>query len=49
MGDIIAISRLAATVYTAYKDALNHYKNVGEVKSLQIMVNKVVQHFKVLI
>ena len=47
VGDFIAISTLAAKVYTAYKDAPTYYKNVAEeVKSLQIIINRAGQHFK---
>ena len=47
VGGFIAISKLAATVYTAYKDAPSDYKNIAEeVKSLQGMINKAAQHFK---
>ena len=47
MGDILAVSKLAAKVYTAYKDAPNDYKHVAkEVDSLQIIINKTTQHFK---
>ena len=47
MGDILAISKLAAKVYTAYKVAPNDHKNITEeVKSLQGMISKAAQHFK---
>ena len=47
VGDFIAISKLAATVYTAYKEAPNDYKNIAEeVKSLQGVINKAAKHFK---
>ena len=47
MGDIITISQLAVTVYTAYKDAPDDYKNISdEVESLQILVDKAARHFK---
>ena len=47
VGDIIAISKLAAKVYTAYEDAPNDYKNIAEeVKSLQNIINKAAQYFK---
>lgn len=47
VGDILTVSKLAVTVYTAYKDAPNDYKHIAEeVKSLQIMINKAAQHFK---
>ena len=45
VGDIIAISRLAAKVYTAYKDAPDNYRHISEeVRSLQILINKAVRH-----
>ena len=41
VGDIIAISRLAVQVYTAYRDAPDDYKHISdEVKSLHILINK---------
>lgn len=47
VGDIMAISRLAARVYTAYKDAPNDYKHIAEeANSLQSMINKAAQHFQ---
>ena len=47
VGDILAISKLAAKVYRAYKDAPNDYKNIAEeVKSLQGIINKASQHLK---
>lgn len=47
VGDILTISQLAITVYSAYKDAPKDYKNIAEeVKSLQIIINKAAQHFK---
>ena len=47
IGDIMAISKLAAKVYTAYKDAPDDYKHVAEeVNSLQSMINKAAQHFQ---
>lgn len=47
VGDIIAVSRLALDVYTAYKDAPEHYRHISkEVRSLQIIINKAVQHFE---
>ena len=46
VGDILAISRLAAKVYTAYKDAPDDYRHISnEVKSLQNVVNKASRHF----
>lgn len=45
-GDIIAISKLAAKVYTAYNDAPNDYNHIAEeVDSLQVMINKAAQYF----
>lgn len=47
VGDIIAISRLAIKVYSAYKDAPDDYKHISEeVVALQILIDKVVQHFQ---
>ena len=47
VGDIIVISKLAAKVYTAYKDAPKNYKDIAEeVKSLQTIINKAAQHFE---
>ena len=47
VGDIMAVSRLAAKVYTAYKDAPGDYRNISdEVKSLHIVIDKAVQHLK---
>ena len=46
MGDIIAISRLAVKVYTAYKDAPGDYRNISdEVESLQILIDKAAPYF----
>ena len=46
MGDIIAISKLAATVITAYKDAPGDYRDISdEVKSLEIMIDDAKEHF----
>ena len=45
-GDIIAISRLAVKVYTAYRDAPDDYKHISdEVKSLQILIDKAAPYF----
>ena len=47
VGDFIAISGLAARVYTAYKDAPDDCKYISEeVATLQILIDKVAQHFK---
>ena len=47
MGDIMAVSRLALKVYTAYKDAPDDYRNIAdEVKSLHIIINKAARHFE---
>lgn len=47
VGDIIAISRLAIKVHTFYKDAPKNYRHISEeVKSLEIIINKAVQHFE---
>ena len=46
VGDIIAISRLAVQVYTAYQDAPGDYKHISnEVKSLQILIDKAAPYF----
>ena len=46
MGDAITISKLAAKVYAAYKDAPIDYKYVAEeVNSLQRIINEAVEHF----
>ena len=47
VGDIIAVSRLALKVYTAYKDAPDDYRNISdEVNSLHIIINKAARHFE---
>ena len=47
VGDIMAISTLAANVISAYKDAPNDYKHIAEeVKSLEIVINTAAQHFQ---
>ena len=47
VGDIIAISQLAIKVYAAYKDAPNNYQHISEeVMSLQIIIEKAIQHFE---
>ena len=47
VGDIMAVSRLAIKVYTAYKDAPDDYRNIAdEVKSLHIIINKAARHFE---
>ena len=47
MGDIIAISKLAVKVYTAYREAPNDYRNISdEVVSLHIIINKTAQYFE---
>ena len=47
MGDIVAISRLAVIVYTAYKDAPGEYRNISdEVESLQILIDKAAPYFE---
>ena len=46
VGDIIAISRLAVRVCTAYRDAPEDYKHISnEVKSLQILIDKAAPYF----
>ena len=45
--DIIATSGLAVRVYRAYKDAPNDARHISEeVATLQILIDKVAQHFK---
>ena len=47
VGDIIAISKLAAKVNAAYKAAPTDYRYISEeVMSLQIIINMAVQHFE---
>ena len=47
VGDIIAVSRLALKVYTAYKDAPDDYRNIAdEVDSLHITIEEAAQHFE---
>ena len=47
IGELIAISKLATTVYTAYKDGPRNYSQIsGEVKSLQIIIKNAVKHFE---
>ena len=47
MGDIMAVSRLALKVYSAYKDAPDDYRNISdEVNSLHIIINKAARHFE---
>ena len=47
VGDLIAVSRLALKVYTAYRDALDDYRDVAdEVRSLHIIINKAARHFE---
>ena len=47
VGDIMAISRLAVKVYTAYKDAPDDYRNISdEVVSLDIIIKKAARHFE---
>ena len=46
VGDIIAISRLAVIVYTAYKDAPEDYRQISdEVESLKILIDKAAPYF----
>ena len=46
VGDIMAVSRLALKVYSAYKDAPDDYRNIAdEVKSLHIIIER---HFETL-
>ena len=47
VGDFIAISQLVIKVYTAYKDAPDIYGHIAdEVVGLQVLIDKVEQHFK---
>ena len=47
VGDIMAVSRLALKVYTAYKDAPGDYRNIAdEVKSFHIIINEVAPYFE---
>ena len=47
VGDILAISRLAVKVYTAYKDAPDDYRHISaEVESLQVIIHKAVRHYE---
>ena len=47
LGEIIAISKLAAKVYSAYKDAPSDYRHIAEeVDSLRVMIDKAAQHLQ---
>ena len=47
IGDILTISGLAATVYSAYKDAPDDYKHISkEVRSLQTIVDEAAKYFE---
>ena len=47
VGDIMAVSRLALKVYTAYKNAPDDCRNIAdEVKSLHIIIGEAAQHFE---
>ena len=47
VGNIIAISRLAIKVHTAYHDAPDDYRDISqEVAALQVLIDRVVQHFE---
>ena len=47
VGDIMAVSRLALKVYSAYKDAPDDYRNIAdEVKSLHIIIEEAARHFE---
>ena len=49
VGDIMAISRLAVKVCTAYKDAPDDYRNISdEVVSLDIIIKKAARYFTTL-
>ena len=46
-GDIIAVSQLVAKVYAACRDAPKDYRDIrGEVKSLEIRINKAIKHIQ---
>ena len=46
VGDIVAISRLAGQVYTAYRDAPDNYKHISDdIKSLQNLIDKAAPYF----
>ena len=48
IGSILAISRLAIKVHAAYKDGPIYYRYISEeVLSLQIIIDKAVQHFEI--
>ena len=47
VGDIMAVSKLALKVYTAYKDAPDDYRNIAdEVDSLHIIIEEAARHFE---
>ena len=47
MDDIVVVSGLAMKVHTAYNDNPDYYRHISEeIAALQILVDKVAQHFK---
>ncbi|RPB18670.1 hypothetical protein L211DRAFT_831360 [Terfezia boudieri ATCC MYA-4762] len=47
IGDILAVSRLALDVYSAYKDAPEDFRNIShEIKSLHIIVDRHKDEFR---
>ena len=41
VGDVLAVSKLALDVYTAYKDAPDDFRNISdEIESLHIIINR---------
>ena len=47
MVDVIAVSKLAIKVYTAYQNAPGEYKNISEeVMSLRIVVDRAIHYFE---
>ncbi|RPB21250.1 hypothetical protein L211DRAFT_790752 [Terfezia boudieri ATCC MYA-4762] len=47
IGDILAVSRLALDVYSAYKDAPEDFRNIShEIKSLHIIVDRHKDNFR---
>lgn len=47
LGNIIAVSQLAAKVYVAYQDASDVHRHISEeVMSLRVTINMAIRHFK---
>ena len=47
VGDLIAMSRLAVRVYTAYENAPDDYQHISEeVAALRILIDKAARHFR---